>query len=245
MMQVRLYFFIFSCIFLGKKWLRSSWVPKQLSDAQKRQRVEIATKLIRKHRRSPFFDCIVTCDEKWIPFANEYRHGEWRSLGQKSGQTPRKDFRSRKAMLCVWWDRRGPIFWELLEQGETVNSDVYCEQLEKTSRALRNRVIPVIFLDDNAKPHRSKQTRKKIKDLGWQPLDHAPYSPDMAPSDFYLFRSLQHWLKDKNFGNIDDMHQSLTEFFASHDRDWYRRGITKLEDQWQKVIENKGEYFDY
>ena len=41
------------------------------------------------------------------------------------------------------------------------------------------------------------------------------------------------------------MRQSLTEFFDSKDRDWYRRGIAKLEEQWQKVIESGGEYFDY
>ena len=50
--------------------------------------------------------------------------------------TPRKDFRAKKAMLCVWWDRRGAIFWELLEKGKTVNSNIYCGQLENTRRAL-------------------------------------------------------------------------------------------------------------
>uniref|UniRef100_A0A914DZI5 Transposase n=1 Tax=Acrobeloides nanus TaxID=290746 RepID=A0A914DZI5_9BILA len=119
--------------------------------------------------------------------------------------------------MTMWWGRRGPIFWELLEQGKTVNSDVYCEQLEKTRRTLRNRRIPVIFLDDNAKPYRSRQTRQKIADLGWETLDHPPYSPDMAPSDFYLFRSLEHWLKGKKFRTIEEMRQSLTEFFDSKD----------------------------
>lgn len=148
-------------------------------------------------------------------------------------------------MLCVWWDRRGPIYWELLEQGKTINSDVYCEQLKKVRRALRNRRIPVIFLDDNAKPHRSRQTRQMIEELGWEPLEHAPYSPDMAPSDFYLFRSLEHWLRGKKFNTIEEMRESLTEFFDSKDREWYRHGIQRLEEQWQKVIENNGEYFDY
>uniref|UniRef100_A0A914EQ80 Mos1 transposase HTH domain-containing protein n=1 Tax=Acrobeloides nanus TaxID=290746 RepID=A0A914EQ80_9BILA len=44
---------------------------------------------------------------------------------------------------------------------------------------------------------------------------------------------------------IEEMRESLTEFFDSKDRDWYRRGIHRLEEQWQKVIENNGEYFDY
>ena len=47
------------------------------------------------------------------------------------------------------------------------------------------------------------------------------------------------------FGNtIEEMRESLMEFFASKDRDWYRRGIHQLEEQLQKVIESGGEYFE-
>uniref|UniRef100_A0A914EHM0 Mos1 transposase HTH domain-containing protein n=1 Tax=Acrobeloides nanus TaxID=290746 RepID=A0A914EHM0_9BILA len=44
---------------------------------------------------------------------------------------------------------------------------------------------------------------------------------------------------------IEEMRQTLTEFFDSKDREWYRRGIHQLEEQWKKVIESGGEYFDY
>jgi len=67
----------------------------------------------------------------------------------------------------------------------------------------------------------------------------------MAPSDFYLFRSLEHWLRGKQFRTIEEMRESLAEFFDSKDRDWYRHGIHQLEEQWRKVIEHDGEYFDY
>ena len=50
---------------------------------------------------------------------------------------------------------------------------------------------------------------------------------------------------EKKFKTIEEMRESLEEFFASKDRDWYRHGLTRLEEQWQKVIENNGEYFDY
>uniref|UniRef100_A0A914D7V4 Histone-lysine N-methyltransferase SETMAR n=1 Tax=Acrobeloides nanus TaxID=290746 RepID=A0A914D7V4_9BILA len=56
----------------------------------------------------------------------------------------------------------------------------------------------LVFLDDNAKPHRPRQTQQKIQDMGWEHLEHPPYSPDLSPSDFYLFRSLEHWLRGKS-----------------------------------------------
>uniref|UniRef100_A0A914BW78 Uncharacterized protein n=1 Tax=Acrobeloides nanus TaxID=290746 RepID=A0A914BW78_9BILA len=43
--------------------------------------------------------------------------------------------------------------------------------------------------------------------------------------------------------DILEMRESLTEFFTSKDRDWYRSGIHQLEEQLQKVIESDGEYF--
>uniref|UniRef100_A0A914D5P3 YDG domain-containing protein n=1 Tax=Acrobeloides nanus TaxID=290746 RepID=A0A914D5P3_9BILA len=81
--------------------------------------------------------------------------------------------------------------------------------------------------------------------MGWECVEHPPYSPDISSSDYYLFRSLKHWLRGKKFRTIEEIRQSLTEFFESKTRKWYRRGIYQLEDQWQKVIENNGEYFDY
>uniref|UniRef100_A0A914DG85 Uncharacterized protein n=1 Tax=Acrobeloides nanus TaxID=290746 RepID=A0A914DG85_9BILA len=49
--------------------------------------------------------------------------------------------------------------------------------------------------------------------------------------------------KVKKFTTIEEMRESLTEFFASKDRDWYRSGIHQLEEQLQKMIESDGEYF--
>uniref|UniRef100_A0A914D1S0 Mos1 transposase HTH domain-containing protein n=1 Tax=Acrobeloides nanus TaxID=290746 RepID=A0A914D1S0_9BILA len=92
------------------------------------------------------------------------------------------------------WDRRGIIHWELLEKGETINANLYCEQLERVRQKLRNRRVPVIFLQDNARPHVAHQTLQKIRDMNWERLEHPLYSSDLSPSDYYLFRSMEHWL---------------------------------------------------
>ena len=45
----------------------------------------------------------------------------------------------------------------------------------------------VLFLHDNAPAHQALATRKKLAYLGFQCIDHPPYSPDLAPSDYHLF----------------------------------------------------------
>jgi hypothetical protein len=39
--------------------------------------------------------------------------------------------------------------------------------------------------------HRALATQKKLAYLGFQFLDHPPYSPDLAPSDYHLFPGLK------------------------------------------------------
>ena len=81
---------------------------------------------------------------------------------------------------------------------------MYCQQLDRvktsltTKRpALINR-CGVILQKDNARPHTAKITRQKLKDFRWEFLPHHPYSLDIAPSDYWLFRSLHADLCGKN-----------------------------------------------
>ena len=54
-------------------------------------------------------------------------------------------------------------------------------------------------LHDNAKPHVARSTVAKLHEINLLTLPHAPYSPDKAPSDFYLFSSLKSFFVDKTF----------------------------------------------
>ena len=86
-------------------------------------------------------------------------------------------------------------------------------------------------------PHTSLVTRQKLLELGWDVLSHPPYSPDLAPSDYFLFRSLQNSLNGKNFNNDDDIKSYLIQLFANKNHKFYERGITMLPERWQKVID--------
>ena len=49
----------------------------------------------------------------------------------------------------------------------------------------------VLFLHDNAPAHRTLTTQKKLTYLCFQCLDHPPYSPELAPSDYHLLPGLK------------------------------------------------------
>ena len=95
--------------------------------------------------------------------------------------------------MSVWWNWKGAVIFELLSRNQTTNSDVYCRQLNKLNAAFKEKRTElvnrkgVIFHHDNATRHASLATRQKLLRLGWEVMLHLRYSPDLAPSDYYLF----------------------------------------------------------
>ena len=75
-------------------------------------------------------------------------------------------------MLCVWWDLKGVVYYELLKPGETVNAGRYQQQLIDLNRSLlekrpeyQKRQHRVIFLHDNAPSHMAKPVRDTLEAL--------------------------------------------------------------------------------
>ncbi|XP_054158390.1 histone-lysine N-methyltransferase SETMAR-like [Oppia nitens] len=233
---------------IGKRYLAGVWVPHELTPAQKAQRVTICQSLLSRNRREPFLHRIVTGDEKWVLYVNVTLKGQWRSIGQAPIPTVRPDIHQRKVMLCIWWCTKGVAHWELLDIGQTLDSIVYCRQLEDLQTSLlrkyRNLVkrSGVMFHQDNARPHVSNITRQKLETLEWEVMPHPPYSPDIAPSDYHLFRSLQHFLDGKRFNNKESVETAINDYLANKDEDFFSRGINQLPIRWQKIIEKEGEY---
>lgn len=81
-------------------------------------------------------------------------------------------------------------------------------------------------------------------DIPWYTITHPPYSPDLAPSDFYLFKHLQNFLKNATFIGKRDTIEEVESYFNSLTHDFLKKGIYKLPERWQEVINRNGEYLD-
>ncbi|XP_076377132.1 histone-lysine N-methyltransferase SETMAR-like [Megalopta genalis] len=42
----------------------------------------------------------------------------------------------KKVLLCIWWDWKSVVYYELLPQGDTINADKYCNQLDQLKAAI-------------------------------------------------------------------------------------------------------------
>lgn len=232
---------------IGKTNKLDMWVPHQLSDYDRQRRVQAATSLLSFRRTNHWLNTVLTSDEKWVLYVNVKRRRSWVNVGAPPQKQPKLERHPEKLMLCIWWDHIGVVYYELLPKNTTITAQIYCAQLEKVAEKLdrmRPGHGPVRFLHDNARPHVANATRLKLLQLGWEVLPHPPYSPDLAPSDYHLFTSLNSAMGDKDFDNEAELDLWLHDFFASKSPEFYRAGIYKLPQKWQKVIDSDGDYFD-
>lgn len=236
---------------MGKIQKVGKWVPHALTERQQENRKTTCEILLDRYKRKSFLHRIVTGDEKWIYFENPKRKRSWVTPGEPATSTARPNRYGRKTMLCVWWDQKGVVYYELLKPGETVNTQRYRQQMIDLQQALRKkrpendqRQHKVIMLHDNAPSHTAKPVKETIATFGWEILPHAAYSPDLAPSDFHLFASMGHALADQRFTSYDNVRKWLDDWFAAQEEQFFWSGIHKLPERWQKCIASAGQYFE-
>jgi histone-lysine N-methyltransferase SETMAR len=85
-------------------------------------------------------------------------------------------------------------------------------------------------------------TKAAIQEFDWEILPHSPYSPDLAPSDYHLFRSLSSNLHGVSLNDNARLQNWLDIFFMAKPADFFMSGFENLPECWGAVVNNGGEY---
>jgi len=83
-------------------------------------------------------------------------------------------------------------------------------------------------LHDLVPAHRALATEKKLAYLGFQCLDHPPYSPDLAPSDYHLFPELKKQLKGRNFSSDTEVIGAAETCLDGQPSDFFFEWLAKV-----------------
>ena len=144
-------------------------------------------------------------NEKWILYTDVEWKRSWGKWNEPPPTTPKSSLHPEKLMLCILWEWKGVLYYELLPENQTVNSSEYFSQLYQLKAALDEKCLKlvnkkrIIFHQDDVRPHVSLMTRQKLLQLDLEDLTHLPYLPDIALSDFHLFCFLQDSLTGRKF----------------------------------------------
>jgi len=234
---------------MGMWKLSAKWVPKCLNAVQKRQRCQSSEELLGFFQSDPndFLSQSVTTDETWLYHydpGTKQQSMEWRHSDSPHSKNMQKS--TGKVLALFFWDQEGIILIDYLPKGQTINAQYYSSLLVQLKDFLKEKCrgkFPkgVLFLHNNAPAHQALATQKKLAYLGFQCLDHPPYTLNLAPSDCQLFPGLKKQLKGRLTQRpLLPCRPSWTDDLLN----FFLHGLQKLQQRAMKCIELCGEYVE-
>ncbi|KAJ7344747.1 hypothetical protein JRQ81_000697 [Phrynocephalus forsythii] len=221
------------------------WVPRLLIPLQKQTRHDFSQQnlTLLEQNEDNFFACLITMDECWVylydPETKEM------SKAWKHPSSPPLPRRGRSRNLP---GSRGVLLTDL-QKGETLNSNYYCNLLEKLRDALKQKQHGMIskgicLLADNAPIHTAQASVVTAHRLGYELLQHPPYSPDPAPSDFFPLPEMKKPLHGRRFDDREDVIFEVEQCFSSKAEAFYKEGLKQVKKRWQKCVTLQGDYME-
>lgn len=236
---------------LKLKRVKARLVPKTLNFLEKENRINICKTMLSDYQG--VMNRIITGDETWIyaydPETTD-QSSEYRAKGEPR---PRRSRRSRskiKVLLTVFFYFRGIVHHEFLPPGQTVNKEYYLSLMRNLRESIRLK-RPELWANnswflhhDNAPSHTALVIREHFAKNGTHIVPQPPYSPDLAPCDFWSFNMLKRPLRGNRFDSLEDIKRESKTALRSIPEEAFNRCFDNWKRRWQKCIMSGGDYFE-
>ena len=239
---------------LGMRKVCAKMVPRLLNDGQKENRVQVCQDILKQLEITPdLLSRVVTGDESWIFEYDPLTKRQ--SLKWKSASSPRPKkarlFKSKiKVMLIVFFDVHGIVYLEFLPQGQTINQNVYKDILRRLMRLVKEKRRELwetkswLLHHDNAPAHNALSIRQFLAENNIAVLEQPPYSPDLAPCDFFLFPKLKGVIKGTRFQDSKAITTAVTKELRAIPMESFQKCIEAWQQRLEKCIRAQGDYFE-
>jgi hypothetical protein len=192
---------------------------------------------------------LITGDESRIQWDNQ-RRGMWE---QDRGELPpnvKRTISSKETMASACFSRCGFVSVEFLAMGQKYNLQFFTEtvrllpSIEKKRAECRPklRTTAAHLHVDNAKPHTSKMSIEKIEEPDFILVPQLPYSPDLAPCDFFLFGYLKQHLEGKHLIREDQVIAAVKDVFEKIPLQTFQNVMDDLQCRLRRCLQLGGEY---
>lgn len=239
---------------LNMRRIAAKFVPRLLSIDQRNLRIQTCTELQQTVRECPnFLSRVITGDESWVygyDPETKQQSSQWKTPSSPRPKKARQVRSNIKSMLIIFFDIRGIVHKEFVPPGQTVNGKFYCEVLRRLRENVRRKRPELwkkkdwLVHHDNAPAHTSLVVREFLAKNNMATVPHPPYSPDLAPCDFYLFPKMKIALKGRRFDSIEDIQvESQRVLNTLHPSD-FQECFQKWEQRWDRCIHARGDYFE-
>ena len=158
-------------------------------------------------------DALVTCEESWIYCYDpetKRQSSQWKYTGSPRPKKARQSKSTDKLLMIPFFDM---IYLRWVPTGQTVNKEYYAGVLREFRKRF-HRKRPVLFKSaqwhfqqDNTPVHNSILVTDYLTKMGIKIVRHSPYSPDLAPCDFWLFSKL----RGCRYETVEEMKEAMTK----------------------------------
>uniref|UniRef100_A0A8B9TX61 Transposase n=1 Tax=Anas zonorhyncha TaxID=75864 RepID=A0A8B9TX61_9AVES len=201
------------------------FVLQVLSKEQKANRKAICQGLLHHVNEEPdFLDDVVTGDEMWVfeyDPESKRQNTEWHTPASPRPKRARMSKSKQKSMLVCFFDRYGVIHKEFVPPGQTVNAVFYVEVF--------TRLVP--------------RSGVSCPTQGVNAAS-APYSPDLAPPDFFLFPRIKLTLKGEHHASVEALQEAVTRELNSISVQAFLEAYKNWKTRWQQRVDVDGCYFE-
>ncbi|CAF1194271.1 unnamed protein product [Didymodactylos carnosus] len=166
-----------------------------------------------------------------------------RTIVRRNGSEP-------KTLFCLFFKSNGPVFIHKVDEGKTIDHNYYIEnclkpvvnEIRKQEKSSRTKCIRL--LHDNGRPHIHRDVIDYLTEEGIEIILHPPYSPDLAPCDFWLNDYIKINLADQE--NEESLARPFFWNFVNNiPEKEFKKTFDKLLERMKLCINNNGDYFEH
>ncbi|UYV71503.1 hypothetical protein LAZ67_8003522 [Cordylochernes scorpioides] len=214
-------------------------------------RMNIANEMLDSVRDDPnLLQRVITGDEAWVlgyDMETKAQSSQWKLPHEPRPKKARQIRSNVKVLLTVFFDFRGVVHHEFLPQGRTVNEEYYLQVMRNLREAIRQKRPDLwknknwLLHHDNAPAHTSLLVRDFLAKTNTLMMPQLPFTPDLAPCDFFLFPKLKRPMKGRRYATLDEIKKASKEELKKND---FLKSYEDWKNRCHKCIISHGDYFE-
>lgn len=203
--------------------------------------------LVIKKAERTHFQFFATGDESWFFYRSPTR-GLWVPPDEPAPTAPKPSHYAPKTMVTIFWNPSGALHVCALPEGVTWTAQYFIEHVliplmnTECYKQCRKQRRKFTLHMDNARVHTAAIVQRFIEENGFVCAPHPPYSPDLAPSDFYLFGALKERIRGIEFEDSDEIVRWIIDEFEQIPTRELRAAFSEWKDRLARVKCGDGSY---
>ncbi|UYV66955.1 hypothetical protein LAZ67_4003444 [Cordylochernes scorpioides] len=222
----------------------AKFVPHLLTNEQKEHRKETCKNMVEMFNSDPhWLKIVIMGDETWVygyDPETKRQSSQWLEPGEPRFKKARMIKSKLKCLPITFFDVKGLIHYEFVPEGQTTNQHHYLDALRRLREAVRQKRLEKwhqknwLLHHENARPHTAVTVQLYLAKHGIALLPQPPYSPDLAPNDFFIYPKIKKVVNGCRFDPIPEIKENTKNIFKSLKNEDFQRCFNIWKKIWNK-----------